>query len=276
MSTCATPVAKRLVHKTRDENVHLADLRHDPEQPGLFRARLICETTHPYYFEHPADHLPGMLLIEAGRQMVEATCHAFGQVPLTGNVFLWNSLSVTFTQFADLHMPVDLLLQIEETDTNQDGSWNRVQCVVSVRQWDHVASRMAFGASIVSQRSFQRLRRHRQTTRRFTMRPDARHMTSLRDGAGREYNSRLLDLSDGGFCLGLDSLPDAERADSPFLFALAFAGFTSTIVQGEARLRWQNAETRRAGFQITNIAASDQARLSESIRLCTTMREDRP
>lgn len=275
MSTCANPVEKRLVHKTREENVHLADLRRDPERPGLFHARLICDTTHPYYFEHPADHLPGMLLIETGRQMVEATCHAFGQVPLNGNVFLWNSLDVTFLQFADLHMPVELLLQIEEADANQDGSWNRVQCQVSVRQWDCVASRMTFKASIVSQRSFQRLRRHRGSTRRFTMRSDARHVISLRDRTGREYHSHLLDLSEGGFCLSLDPLPEPQQA-SPFRFAFAFAGFASGIVMGEAHLRWQDAENRRAGFQITDLAAADQARLNDSIRLCATMREDRP
>ncbi|MBB4947307.1 hypothetical protein F4556_002842 [Kitasatospora gansuensis] len=59
--------------------------------------QLRTDVTHPVLFDHPVDHVPGMLLIEAARQAVHAA------------VYPWRGLLVgietTFSRFAELDAP---------------------------------------------------------------------------------------------------------------------------------------------------------------------------
>lgn len=277
MSTCTNPVEKIYAHKTREENVHIADLRQDADQPDLYRARLICEVTHPYFFEHPQDHVPGMLLIEAGRQMVEATSHLFGKVPLQGTTFIWNTLDAAFLHFTDLHMPVDLILTPKQLETRSDGQWNSITAEVHAHQWESPSARLTFGATILSHRAFQRLRwpSGHQTQRRFILRSGTEVLTSLRDASGTEYTPRIHDLSPTGFCLGLPSLSPAVDNGAPFQFTFAFAGPSRGIIMGEAHLRWQDADRQKAGFEILRLPTADQLLLDRCIRTCCFVREDR-
>ncbi|MFI0510028.1 hypothetical protein RKD19_002010 [Streptomyces canus] len=64
-------------------------------RPG--RRRLRVDTAHPVFFDHPLDHVPGMLLLEAARQAVRAHTGP-GRVPA--------SFHATFHQYAELDEPV--------------------------------------------------------------------------------------------------------------------------------------------------------------------------
>ncbi len=66
----------------------------------LDRWRLRVDTAHPVFFDHPLDHVPGMLLLEAARQAVRAgtrTRHRH-RTPV--------SFRTVFHQYAELDRPV--------------------------------------------------------------------------------------------------------------------------------------------------------------------------
>ncbi|MET7730547.1 ScbA/BarX family gamma-butyrolactone biosynthesis protein [Streptomyces sp. NPDC005402] len=65
-------------------------------RPGRWRLRV--DTAHPVFFDHPLDHIPGMLLLEAARQ----TVRAHGGQERRAAV----SFRATFHQYAELDEPV--------------------------------------------------------------------------------------------------------------------------------------------------------------------------
>ncbi|MDH6515765.1 hypothetical protein M2164_002235 [Streptomyces sp. SAI-208] len=65
-------------------------------RPGRWRLRV--DTAHPVFFDHPLDHIPGMLLLEAARQAVRAHGGPEHRVPA--------SFHATFHQYAELDEPV--------------------------------------------------------------------------------------------------------------------------------------------------------------------------
>ncbi|MFE4513142.1 ScbA/BarX family gamma-butyrolactone biosynthesis protein [Kitasatospora sp. NPDC056783] len=65
-----SPVAPYLVGRTNPDNVVLVDAQTDGETA---RARLRIPADHPSMFDHAQDHLPGMVLVEAARQLALLT-----------------------------------------------------------------------------------------------------------------------------------------------------------------------------------------------------------
>ncbi|MFJ9544513.1 AfsA-related hotdog domain-containing protein, partial [Streptomyces sp. NPDC101225] len=55
-----------------------------------------ADTRHPVLFDHPVDHVPGMVLLEAARQAAAATTHS--PTPPT-------HLHATFTHYVELDTP---------------------------------------------------------------------------------------------------------------------------------------------------------------------------
>jgi len=103
-----TPILdQKLVHKHKLENVFLSRFEVvDDDHPDDFRAQLYLDSKHPFFFEHPLDHYPGLMLVEAGRQLGTAVAHACYEVPLGDTVFILNGMEVDFTSFAELDVPV--------------------------------------------------------------------------------------------------------------------------------------------------------------------------
>ncbi|MEU9735378.1 ScbA/BarX family gamma-butyrolactone biosynthesis protein [Streptomyces sp. NPDC048002] len=64
------------------------------ERPGRWQLRV--DTTHPVFFDHPLDHVPGMLLLEAARQ----AAHALG-----GAARAPVSFHASFARYAELDRP---------------------------------------------------------------------------------------------------------------------------------------------------------------------------
>jgi 2-oxo-3-(phosphooxy)propyl 3-oxoalkanoate synthase len=104
-----------LVHKHRPENVALARLdRYDPDHPDdRCVAEVFVDTEHPYFFEHPVDHVPGLLLIEAVRQTGIASVHQILGVPLDAAMIV-DTFTVAFERYAELDQPLFVGLLAEE------------------------------------------------------------------------------------------------------------------------------------------------------------------
>src|SRR5882757_5189612 len=94
----ACPVPPRadsdLVNRRSPLNVVISEPRQDDR--GAQQAVLIADTTHPSLFDHPLDHLPGMLEVEACRQLALATLGAGWRL---------DTLSARFREFAEFDLP---------------------------------------------------------------------------------------------------------------------------------------------------------------------------
>ncbi|WP_328916069.1 MULTISPECIES: ScbA/BarX family gamma-butyrolactone biosynthesis protein [unclassified Streptomyces] len=84
------PLAPVLVARARPDDVVLAPT------PVHRRWQLRCDTAHPVLFDHPVDHVPGMLLLEAARQ----AAHAF-----TGAAAAPTRIECAFARFTELDTP---------------------------------------------------------------------------------------------------------------------------------------------------------------------------
>jgi hypothetical protein len=112
--TAADPVASvadrlpaAVAGRLRPQDVLLAP--HPQGTPGVWQ--LMLDESHPVYFDHGGDHVPGMVLIEAMRQ----AAHAATVVVHPGNTVpeLWAPLSLasSFERFGALDAPVTITAQ---------------------------------------------------------------------------------------------------------------------------------------------------------------------
>ncbi|MEV0634280.1 ScbA/BarX family gamma-butyrolactone biosynthesis protein [Streptomyces sp. NPDC050619] len=98
------------------------------DRPGRWQLRI--DTAHPVFFDHPLDHAPGMLLLEAARQAARAQT-AGARSPV--------SFRIAFHQYAELDEPA----WIEATDGNgtdiqvvgKQGESTVFECTVGTAAW---------------------------------------------------------------------------------------------------------------------------------------------
>jgi hypothetical protein len=91
----ASPADPQIVGRTRPENVVIGEPV--PLDGGAASASIVVDVSHPTIFDHPLDHLPGGLIIEACRQLslaVMGSCSA----TITGPAWL----RCDFHSFAEL------------------------------------------------------------------------------------------------------------------------------------------------------------------------------
>ncbi|WP_334658215.1 AfsA-related hotdog domain-containing protein [Streptomyces bottropensis] len=80
-------------------NVFVTEPVADSEQ-GRFACQLVVDTSHPHVFDHPLDHVPGHLQMEAARQLaVASVARLHGLDPGSLSVA---SIETDFTDYAEL------------------------------------------------------------------------------------------------------------------------------------------------------------------------------
>ena len=101
------------------------------ETEGQFAASLILDHTHPYFFDHPCDHVPGMLLLEACAQLALT---AFGETTGVEAAGI-SAYDVNFTQFVETGIPTTLTARVDRVEvygaTAGDIRWPSVRLVIS-------------------------------------------------------------------------------------------------------------------------------------------------
>jgi 3-hydroxymyristoyl/3-hydroxydecanoyl-(acyl carrier protein) dehydratase len=76
-----------------------------------FVASLIVDHTDPYFFDHPCDHVPGMLLLEGCAQLaLSAFAEAHSLPPGSSGVAAYD---VDFAQFVECGIPVTLTAHVK-------------------------------------------------------------------------------------------------------------------------------------------------------------------
>jgi 3-hydroxymyristoyl/3-hydroxydecanoyl-(acyl carrier protein) dehydratase len=79
-----------------------------------FTSSLIVDYTHPYFFDHPCDHIPGMLLLEGCAQLALAAFAETTSVPRGRTAIC--SYAVNFAQFVECGLPTTLTAQVNADD----------------------------------------------------------------------------------------------------------------------------------------------------------------
>jgi hypothetical protein len=112
-------IDKQLVHKLDIRNVFVSRVAPLADRADEHLAELVLDQQHPYHFEHAQDHVPGMMLIEAGRQLAMAIAHLYYGVS-TQAVFVLNEVSIAFSRFAELGAPVYVHAQVRDKVYRRD------------------------------------------------------------------------------------------------------------------------------------------------------------
>jgi len=73
--------------------------------PQSLHAQLLVDEAHPYFFDHPLDHVPGILLIEGALQLAEYA------VPGLQQAHFIHGLSIRFHRYVQKERPVTIELQ---------------------------------------------------------------------------------------------------------------------------------------------------------------------
>lgn len=96
-----------------------------------WQATLQVNEQHPYFFDHPLDHVPGILLIAGGLQLVDQA-----NITSLDGQFI-SDLHVRFMRYVDKNLPISLRLERQQV-----GSW-----LLTIRQSDQIACRIQLALS---------------------------------------------------------------------------------------------------------------------------------
>ena len=112
------PASPASVQVACPENVFISAPIREAEAPD--RHALIANTEHPYFFEHENSHVPGMLLLEAGKQA--AVFSGQRKFPIVGDCYgdLCRG-EARFGRFAELHRPTSISCVFGRLSETEDG-----------------------------------------------------------------------------------------------------------------------------------------------------------
>jgi len=163
---CLLNVLKRSEHYVNDENhKKLAEILEKVEglkKENSFIANIYANTAHPYFFEHPLDHVPGMLVLEACRQVGTAYFHIYGKVPICGIEMVLVELKAKFDSYVELNFPVKLLIRIDDIKQHKKGYWSSATEEVLVFQNGHKIAEVKIRGNCVDKKTLNRIKSRRR------------------------------------------------------------------------------------------------------------------
>jgi hypothetical protein len=238
------------------------------DAPRAYCASLIVDTSHEFFFEHYIDHVPGLLIIEAARQMGVATELKFRKVP-ADTLGIVTGLSSEFKGYVDLCLPIDLYCRETSRGEPRPG---RPSCDVHLEMVVCQAHRDVAMFKVVGEgvdtKLFKRLRRNRAATlgdRVFAPRPHIAPRTVLSRGALDATNGALAELWLEGFTL---KLPDPLRGElDECEFTLMFPEVED--IHGRARVirQWSENGLSFAELEIIDIGKAGRQTFQEAIAI---------
>jgi hypothetical protein len=248
------------------------------EKKDIYFASLYVDPNHDYFFEHPLDHVPGMMLLESARQFIVACAHLFGKVPLGSSQIILSKLEASFTDFVELQYPITVKGDIINKKQTEKGVWTYVDTDFSIIQNNKVVGNFKLSGSNVSIKAFEKIRERKTEVMknfRFTPYPTFTYKFCLKNLATKQYmNTRLLNISSGGLMLEIEN--SCEKIEDYFFdFFLIFEGMN--LIFGKCQLVWQKFQNGcyQAGFKIIEISDEDKSNLNKTIVRCCHVVENR-
>ena len=112
-------INKQLVHKHKRENVLVvrAEKVEANSNEVYFVAEILQDNKHLFFYEHPSDHVPGMYMIEAARQVGTAVLHLFLGIGMDFPPTIFEKIEVQFKNYAENNRPLFIIGKIAEKKT---------------------------------------------------------------------------------------------------------------------------------------------------------------
>ncbi|NTW51667.1 MAG: hypothetical protein HGB22_03675 [Chlorobiaceae bacterium] len=126
-------IKMNLVHKTSDENVLISE----PFSTGWIHYFNMYQETKELTFDHPSEHVQGLLISEALRQAGIACAHIQG-LPAVGKLVLLN-YSTNFYSFIERNEPI-ILRAYSSFTANETSEDKNASFFIQVMQWGRVCA----------------------------------------------------------------------------------------------------------------------------------------
>lgn len=127
------PIRKDMAHKTNEANVLISE----PFSTGWIHYCNIFSDTNELIFDHPSDHVQGMLILEAVRQAGIAVGHLQG-LPMDGKIALL-SVNTNFYGFLEKETPI-ILRAISDFTANSSSKDKQIEVFVQLIQWGRICT----------------------------------------------------------------------------------------------------------------------------------------
>jgi len=150
------PIDKRYVHKANEENVLISDIEKHGEE---FHTSVIVNTEHPFFFEHAREHVPGLLLVEAGRQSSMAIVHKYYDVAFDKAFFI-NDFQMKFASFATTSSPLTIRSKVLN-NASKSKNYFQLDFEIEFYQETKLVASLSVTFTIASEKLLARLERNR-------------------------------------------------------------------------------------------------------------------
>jgi 3-hydroxymyristoyl/3-hydroxydecanoyl-(acyl carrier protein) dehydratase len=101
----------------------------ESNEHGAIGSSLVVDVTHPFFFDHACDHVPGMLLLEGFAQLALGVCASSGAASPRMAVMAYDA---DFTQFVECTLPTSLTARLS-SDSTGEGAASTTEIVVGQR-----------------------------------------------------------------------------------------------------------------------------------------------
>ncbi len=242
----------------------------------IFFSRMHVDTNHSFFFEHPNEHLPGLMLIEAIRQFGIACSHKFINVPLAGVQFALSDIKINFNGYLELNYPIKFEGRLNSTRYNKSGCLTYVDFGTTVYQNNEPLVYSSTIGKYLPNELFNIVRRNIQgynQPSRFIPRQRALINCLLKNNENRKFNVDLMNVSRSGFCVrSSDRLIKSEIDGFELVTPLGNIG------RGDGRcdLIWQKEldDGIYSDFKINYLDESDDEILAQALKIFCYVDED--
>ena len=246
------------------------------KKDDVFYANMEVNSSHSFFFEHTQEHVPGIMILEAARQMVTACGHIFGKIPLQGYQFVLNQLNSRFMNFVDPNYPVEMVVELTQLETKKNGEWEFIIFKVSVFQKNFLCAIIDIDSRSVNKKIFKRIRKgikDAPSLRFYPVNPDNCPVSLWSPDMKSYYIGRLEDLSALGFSVEFEEKPEGPGTDYEFVMHFQEIGF----IRGKCRRIWMNGrnDSYYCGFNILEAEKADIEHLEDAIKRYCQLRVDR-
>ncbi len=248
------------------------------QKENIFYANMVININHPYYFEHSTDHVPGMMIMEAARQLIISQLHIHNNMPLSVSMIL-NSFNATFKNYLELNHPIRLKGVITKMEINVRENYPAFcEMDIFVLQRDAIAAKIAISGQAISKRLFTKLRRRlpkeSERARYYPNESFYNHVTIRQEDMDLNIRIKLINLSLDGFCVEMNEPILLKEGIPLFDILVCFEDVGFSL--GKCRIVWQIGENSKyyAGIEIVNMNQKDRDNLYEAIkRYCYVIEE---
>ncbi len=234
----------------------------------IFLANMFVNTGHPFFFEHPNDHVPAIMLVETVRQFLLACSHRFGNVPFKDTQIIVNSMNARFLSYININYPILFRGTTLKVKKNRNGMWKYQEVKAEVFQGSKLMAEFSFNGNCISSELFQEIREEQldelRQSRFVPLFSEKYRLEVRQEGSGKTAEAVLFNVSLEGMSIGLgagDFSPAGEVMD------IVLTRGNGAVIKGSYRRVWHNVREGQVvmGLKSLSMSAADLRNLHDLI-----------